>query len=44
MKISIIIERDDEGYYAYAPELPGCHSQGDSREVIEFTGVETNDL
>ena len=28
MKVSIIIEQDENGYYAYAPELPGCHSQG----------------
>ena len=28
MKVSIIIEQDEDGFYAYAPELPGCHSQG----------------
>jgi predicted RNase H-like HicB family nuclease len=29
-KVSIVIEKDDHGYYAYAPELPGCQSQGDT--------------
>jgi predicted RNase H-like HicB family nuclease len=29
-RINIIIEKDDNGYYAYCPELDGCHSQGDS--------------
>jgi predicted RNase H-like HicB family nuclease len=27
-KISVVIERDKFGYYAFAPELPGCQSQG----------------
>jgi predicted RNase H-like HicB family nuclease len=27
-----IIEHDESGYYAFAPELPGCHSQGDTFE------------
>ncbi len=31
-KVSIIIEKDDNGYYAYSPELYGCQSQGDSYE------------
>lgn len=26
----VIIEQDENGYYAYAPELEGCQSQGDS--------------
>jgi len=31
-KVSIIIEKDMHGYYAYCPELKGCQSQGDSFE------------
>jgi predicted RNase H-like HicB family nuclease len=31
-KVSIVVEKDDFGYYAYAPELEGCQSQGDSYE------------
>jgi len=33
-KISIVIEKDDYGYYAYCPELPGCQSQGDNFEEV----------
>lgn len=29
-KLSIIIEEDESGYYAFCPELKGCHSQGDT--------------
>jgi predicted RNase H-like HicB family nuclease len=28
MKVSAIIERDEQGYYAYCPELKGCQTQG----------------
>jgi predicted RNase H-like HicB family nuclease len=35
-KVSIIIEKDEYGYYAYCPELEGCQTQGDSLdEVLE---------
>ena len=29
-KASIIIEKDENGYYAFSPELAGCQSQGDT--------------
>ena len=29
-KVSIIIEKDDFGYYAFCPELEGCQSLGDT--------------
>ena len=29
-KFSVIIEKDEYGYYAYAPELQGCQTQGDT--------------
>ncbi|MDC4204129.1 MAG: type II toxin-antitoxin system HicB family antitoxin [Candidatus Manganitrophus sp.] len=43
-KVSVVIEKDDHGYYAYSPELEGCQSQGDSldevmtniKEAVEF--------
>ena len=43
-KVSIVIEHDEHGYYAYCPELKGCQSQSDSydeaksniREAIEL--------
>lgn len=28
--VSVVIEHDSFGYYAYAPELEGCQSQGDT--------------
>lgn len=31
-KVSIVIEKDEQGYYAFCPELEGCQSQGDSLE------------
>ncbi len=33
-KINILIEKDEYGYYAYCPELPGCQSQGDTFEEV----------
>lgn len=34
MKINVVIEKDEHGYYAYCPELRGCHTQGDTFEEI----------
>ena len=32
----MIVEKDKDGYYAFAPDLQGCYSQGDSyEEAIE---------
>lgn len=33
-KVSIVIEKDKDGYYAYCPELEGCHTQGDTFEEV----------
>ena len=33
-RVSIVIERDDHGYYAFCPELEGCQSQGDTLEEV----------
>jgi len=30
--ISVVIEQDSEGYFAFSPELQGCYSQGRSYE------------
>ena len=43
-KASVVIEKDDHGFYAWCPELKGCQSQGASiqetlaniREAIEL--------
>lgn len=31
-KVSVVIERDTYGYYAWCPELKGCQSQGKTLE------------
>lgn len=33
-KVNVVIEKDENGYYAYCPELEGCQTQGDSLEEI----------
>lgn len=33
-KVSIIIEKDNYGYYAFCPELEGCQSQGDTLDEV----------
>jgi len=34
---SVIIEKDEDGYFAYVPELQGCYTQGDTyEEVLEI--------
>ena len=33
-KVSVIIEKDEHGYYAFAPELEGCQTQGDSLDEV----------
>ena len=43
-KVSVVIEQDGHGYYAWCPELKGCQSQGvtveetllNIREAIEL--------
>ena len=34
MKVNIVIEKDDYGYYAFCPEMKGCQSQGDSLDEV----------
>jgi predicted RNase H-like HicB family nuclease len=29
---SVVIEKDENGFYAWCPELKGCESQGDTLE------------
>ena len=31
-RLSVIIEKDSDGYFAFCPELQGCYTQGDSYE------------
>ncbi len=33
-KVSVVLEKDEYGYYAYCPDLPGCQTQGDDLNEI----------
>jgi predicted RNase H-like HicB family nuclease len=35
MTVSVVIEHDEDGYYAFSPELEGCQSQGDTLEEAQ---------
>ena len=34
-KYLIVIEKTDEGYSAFSPDVPGCGSLGDTKEEVE---------
>lgn len=31
-RFTVVIEQDEEGYFAFCPELQGCYTQGDTYE------------
>lgn len=33
-RFSVVIERDEDGYFAFCPELQGCYTQGDTYEEV----------
>jgi predicted RNase H-like HicB family nuclease len=33
-KVSVVIEKDTDGYFAFCPELQGCYTQGDTYEEV----------
>jgi predicted RNase H-like HicB family nuclease len=33
-RFSVVIEKDDDGYTAFCPELQGCYAQGESYEEV----------
>ncbi|MCD6010997.1 MAG: type toxin-antitoxin system HicB family antitoxin [Flavipsychrobacter sp.] len=43
-KVNVVFTEDAHGYYVYCPELPGCHSQGDSFEEAKANIREAIDL
>lgn len=44
-EFAVVIERDTEGYYvASVPELPGCHTQAKSLDVLMRRVREAIDL
>jgi predicted RNase H-like HicB family nuclease len=34
-QLSVVIEKDEFGYYAYCPALEGCQTQGNTLEEAE---------
>ncbi len=32
--LPVVVEKDEDGYYAFCPDLQGCYSQGDSYEEV----------
>jgi predicted RNase H-like HicB family nuclease len=42
--VNIIIEKDEDEYYAYAPALKGCQSQGNSLEEVNANIKEAVEL
>jgi len=34
-QLSVVIKKDEFGYYAYCPSLEGCQTQGNSQLEIE---------
>ena len=43
-KVNIVIEKDENGFYAYSPELKGCQSQGNTFEEVMENIKEAVDL
>lgn len=43
-KVSIVIEKDDNGYYAFCPELEGCQSEGATLDDVMANIKEAIDL
>jgi predicted RNase H-like HicB family nuclease len=33
-RFGVVIERDEEGYFAFCPELQGCYTQGETYEEV----------
>jgi len=31
-RFSVIVEKDEDGYFVYCPDLQGCYTQGDTFE------------
>ena len=45
MKFHVVLEKQPEGgYVAYIPELPGCHTQGESKKEALENIREAKDL
>lgn len=43
-RVNVIFSKDENGYYVFCPDLPGCHSQGDNFEEAKENIKEAIDL
>lgn len=43
-RVNVVIERDKDGYFAYVPELKGCHSQGQTFDEVMANIREATEL
>ena len=43
-KVNVVIEKDEDGYYACCPGLEGCQSQGDTLEEVSTNIQEAVEL
>jgi predicted RNase H-like HicB family nuclease len=44
LEITVVIEKDEVGYYAFCPQLEGCQSQGDTLEEVKANIQEAIEL
>ncbi len=33
-RFAVVVERDNDGYFAFCPELQGCYTQGETYEEV----------
>ena len=33
-RVPVVIEKDEDGYFAYCPEFQGCYTQGETYEEV----------
>ena len=43
-KVSIVIEKNESGYYAFCPELEGCQTQAESLDEVMANIKEATEL
>jgi len=43
-QFTVVIEPDEQGYHAYVPALPGCHSFGDTVEEAQVNILEAMEV
>jgi predicted RNase H-like HicB family nuclease len=43
-QFTVVIEPDEDGFHAYVPALPGCHTFGDTLDEARANVVEAMEL